>query len=221
MFEYKSFDFEIKAQEDGVFEGYASMFNNLDSYRDIVVKGAFNRTINNNSNRVKVLWQHDISEPIGKPIMMAEDEKGLHVKAKLCLGTEKGRQCFELMKDGVINELSIGHDTIQDEYDSKNRIRYLKEVRLWEFSAVTFAANDMAKVNNVKRFDRLLDELKSGRVLSSTNRSRIQETIDALMALLIETDPERSTQTLEDPPKNSDIDPDTVHSILEAIKQYK
>jgi hypothetical protein len=221
MFEYKSFDFEIKAQEDGVFEGYASMFNNLDSYRDIVVKGAFNRTINNNSNRVKVLWQHDISEPIGKPIMMAEDEKGLHVKAKLCLGTEKGRQCFELMKDGVINELSIGYDTIQDEYDSKNRIRYLKEVRLWEFSAVTFAANDMAKVNNVKRFDRLLDELKSGRVLSSTNRSRIQETIDALMALLIETDPERSTQTLEDPPKNSDIDPDTVHSILEAIKQYK
>lgn len=219
--QYKSFPFEIKAEEEGVFEGYASIFGNIDSYRDIVVKGAFNRTINNNKKRIKILWQHDMREPIGKPVEMHEDEKGLYMKAKLCMGTPAGQKCFELMKEGIINELSIGYDSVIEEYDKMNRVRYLKEVKLYEVSAVTFAANDMAKVAGVKTLDMLLDEVKTGRILSSGNRDKIKNAIESLMALLDETDPDKSTQIIKDTPQNIDIDPETIHSILQEIKKYQ
>ena len=176
MFEYKSMKTEIKALDNMTFEGYASIFGNIDSYRDVVMKGAFARTISNNKNRIKVLWQHDTREPIGKPVEMQEDDKGLYVKAKLC-NTETGKKCYELMKEGIINELSIGYDVIQDDYNRNEQIRYLKEVRLWKFSAVTFAANELATVNNVKNLDKLLDEIKSGRVLSSGNRDKIKNAL--------------------------------------------
>ncbi len=125
------------------------------------------------------------------------------------------------MKEGIINELSIGYDSIIEEYDKLNRIRYLKEVKLYEVSAVTFGANDLCKVTDVKTLDMWIEEIKSGRVLSSGNRDKIKNAIENLMALLEETDPEKSTQTDKDTPKNMDIDPDTIHSILQEIKKYQ
>ncbi len=226
MIEYKNFDFKIKAMDDGMFEGYGSIFNNVDSQRDVVTKGAFTRTIKNNMNRIKVLWQHDVREPIGKPVEMYEDSKGLYMKAKLCLGSEVGKKCYELMKDGIINELSIGYDTIKDEYDKTNNVRYLKEVRLWEVSAVTFASNELATVNNVKRLDGLLDEIKEGRMFSKINKSKIEEVIMLLTSLLDNDDSEESTRTNPMMGKNieqitNEVDSEEFHSILTALQEIK
>jgi HK97 family phage prohead protease len=221
--ETKNFNFEVKASNDDdmTFEGYGSIFGNLDSYRDIVEKGAFTRTIKNNKNRIKILWQHDTWKPIGKPIQLQEDDKGLFLKAKIS-DTEQGREAYTLMKDGVLNEMSIGYNTIKHEYDKEKDIRYLKEIKLFEVSLVTFAANPKATVNNVKSefdnlalelkslreslsnmnkmdsksiYDLLLDEIKSGKLINDTNNNndKISNLIKALQALIINDDSSKDT----------------------------
>lgn len=160
--DFKAVKFETKALGDDRFEGYASFFNNIDAYDDIIEKGAFRKTITENRNRIKVLWQHDTNEPIGIPEEMHEDDNGLYVKAKISM-TDTGKKALTLIKDGVITEMSIGYDVVKDDYKmlGTKRVRMLKEVKLWEFSPVTFAANDKAKILKMRH---LLESIKSDRM---------------------------------------------------------
>jgi HK97 family phage prohead protease len=160
--DFKSIKFETKAIDDNKFEGYASFFNNIDAYDDIIEKGAFKKTIAENRNRIKVLWQHDSSEPIGIPEELYEDENGLYVKAKISM-TDTGKKAMTLIKDGVITEMSIGYDVMKDDYKmlGNRRVRLLKEVRLWEFSPVTFAANEKAKIMKMRS---LLETVKNDNI---------------------------------------------------------
>ena len=155
--QYKSSKFEIKAASDNTIEGYAAFFGNVDSYGDVIEQGAFTKTLKENANRVKVLWQHNTNEPIGKPLAMEQDSTGLYIKAKISM-TDVGRKAMELMRDGVIDEMSIGYDVIKDDFKKGNRM--LKELRLWEFSPVTFAANEKAKITSAKNFSDLLYDIK-------------------------------------------------------------
>jgi hypothetical protein len=186
--EIKSFGFEVKAVDDNHFEGYASVFRNVDSYGDVIEPGAFTKTLQE-SKRVKVLWQHDWNIPIGRPVQMSEDNHGLYVKAKIS-ATDEGKRAMILMKDGVIDELSIGFNTVKDEWDKQNNVRRIKEVKLWEFSPVTFAANEQAMITGVKGFNQFgalaaaMAELKSGKVLSEKNSGLVKSAIEALTALL-------------------------------------
>jgi HK97 family phage prohead protease len=210
-YQVKSFDFEVKATNNNEFEGYASVFDNIDSHRDVIEKGAFAKTIKENK-RVKILWQHDPWSPIGKPIAMSEDSKGLHVKGKIS-ETELGKQAIILMKDGVIDELSIGFNTIKDDWDSKAQVRRIKEVKLWEFSPVTFASNELANITGVKNNQglegllfNLNNELKAGKVLSDKNANIVKNAIEALQALLSASEknvepPGAGTQLSEDEEK--------------------
>jgi len=152
MLERKTVQFEVKEvdEEEGTFEGYAATFSSKpDSWGDIIDKGAFKKTIKERFNRVKILWNHSTMEPIGKPTELTEDEKGLLVKGKLSLGVQRAREVLSLMKDGVITEMSIGYDTMKETW--QEGIRHLQEIRLWDTSPVTFAANPEAVVLSVKK----------------------------------------------------------------------
>jgi HK97 family phage prohead protease len=159
---FKAVKFETKAISDDIFEGYASFFNNIDAYDDIIEKGAFRKTISENRSRIKVLWQHDANEPIGLPIDMTEDDNGLYVKAKISM-TDTGKKAMTLIKDGVITEMSIGYDVVKDDYKmlGTKRVRMLKELKLWEFSPVTFAANEKAKIMKMRG---LLESVKADKM---------------------------------------------------------
>lgn len=164
--ESKSFKFELEsADEDGVFSGYAAVFGNRDSGDDVIEKGAFTKTIKEDFGRIKILSQHDDCElPIGKPLELREDEKGLYIKGKIS-DTAKGRDIRTLLRDGVLNELSIGYDAVDFEFDSKEGVRRLKEIKLWEVSIVTWAMNDQAKIDEVKALvTDLKTEVKSGKI---------------------------------------------------------
>lgn len=176
--------------EKRTIEGYASIFGNIDSHKDIVMSGAFKKTINENGNRIKLLWQHNINEPIGKPVKISEDGKGLYFEAKIS-NTTIGNNALELVKDGVLNEMSIGYDPIKDEWDSKRNVRLLREIKLYEISVVTFASNENAQISGVKMdmFAKLIEELKAGRAISRSNQDKIRQAIDALNAL-VEVEPE-------------------------------
>ena len=156
---------ELKAYESeedkGMFDGYGSVFNNKDLGNDVMLEGAFSKSIAKKGARgVKLLYQHKADEPIGVFEEILEDQKGLKVKGRLAMGTQKGREVYELMKMGAIDGLSIGYRVMPkgSAYDKRGKRRLLKEVDLMEISAVTFPMNTRARVQAVKSDQRTIRE---------------------------------------------------------------
>jgi len=170
--EYKAVSFELERVDEstGEFSGYASIFGNVDQGGDIVEKGAFAKTIVEDFDRIKIFFQHDDSElPIGRPLELREDDKGLYIRGKIS-STQKGRDIQTLMKDGVLNELSIGYDAVLYDIDEATQVRHLKQVKLWEVSIVTWAMNDQATIEDVKS---LAEELKVEARSGKMSRARL------------------------------------------------
>ena len=137
---------------DGLFEGYASLFNIVDLGNDIVAAGAFSETIGKRGARgVKMLWQHNAAEPIGVWLSIEEDLRGLKVRGRLNLDVAKAREVYSLMREGSVDGLSIGFRAQKAVRDSKNGLRRLEKLDLWEISVVTFPMLPQARVNAVKR----------------------------------------------------------------------
>lgn len=168
--EYKAFKFELEKADDesGEFSGYAAVFGNEDSGHDVIQKGAFTKTLAEDFDRIKILSQHETYDlPIGRPLELREDDKGLYIRGKIS-STQKGRDILTLMRDGVLNELSIGYDAVVCEWDADAGVRYLKEIKLWEVSIVTWAMNDQAKIDEVKSLaEELKLEAKAGKITQS------------------------------------------------------
>jgi len=144
----KSFRFSVKDIDDqGLFEGYAAVFGNVDRTGDVIERGAFRKTLQENP-QLPILWQHNPAEPIGLTVAAVEDNRGLRVKGQLNLETARGREAYALMKQGVLRGLSIGYDTVKEAWEGTTR--KLKEIRLWEWSLVTFPANPLAQVESIK-----------------------------------------------------------------------
>ena len=151
----KDLSFEIKAvSDDGLFSGYASVFDNVDSYGDIVRKGAFVESISEWEAKGKmppILWNHDPSDPIGVYTKMQEDEKGLYVEGKLLIDdVPRARQTHALMKAGVIDGLSIGYRVKEYLYNVDEEVTDLIKLSLREVSIVTFPANPETRIEAVK-----------------------------------------------------------------------
>jgi uncharacterized protein len=149
------FESEIKAENNkGIFTGYGSIFGNEDQGNDIMQKGAFTKSlVNRPVSKVKMLYQHKTDEPIGVFTEIYEDNKGLYVKGQLAMGTQKGREAYELLKMGALDGMSIGFraDPEKQGYNENKRgVRTLKEVDLMEISLVTFPMNESALIETVK-----------------------------------------------------------------------
>ena len=145
--------------EDGSFVGYASIFGNKDLGGDVVEEGAFVKSLRKRkAKQVKMLWQHKTDMPIGVYDRISEDGDGLKVSGRLALGTQGGRDAYELLKMGAIDGLSIGYkaDPAKQYYDDRKRKRHLKEVDLMEISLVTFPMNPQATIQAVKGIDRTI-----------------------------------------------------------------
>ena len=157
----KSIDvgFQVKAlSDDGMIEGYGSVFGVRDSYSDIVAAGAFNASLAAHKaagTMPALLWQHRADEPIGVWTSMVEDQKGLAVVGQLAMDTTRGREAHALLKMRAINGLSIGFYSKEWKYDTENDVRTLTEVDLWETSLVTFPSNSAARVTAVKSIETL------------------------------------------------------------------
>jgi HK97 family phage prohead protease len=179
-------------EKAGIIKGYGSYFGNKDSDNDIIMKGAYKKTISENGDRVKYLYQHDMNQPIGKMTELYEDDKGLVFVAEIAK-TQLGKDVVELMKSGVITENSVGIMPIQKQ--NKNDYREITEVKLYEISAVTLAANDQAKILDVKgnidveklskRYDNLSKLIRKGDI-SDEMGFAIEAEILKLKSLFIE-----------------------------------
>ena len=150
-----AFDFDVKSvSTEGGFTSYAAVFGNEDLGRDVLMPGAFTKSLTRRpATKVKMLFQHDPSEPIGIWTDLAEDRKGLRAQGQLILDTTKGREVHALMRAGALDGLSIGFRTLKDRFDRAKGIRYVEEVDLPEVSVVTFPLNPRATVSTVKGHD--------------------------------------------------------------------
>ncbi len=144
---------DLKAvAEDGEFEGYLSTFGNVDRGMDMVMPGAFRRTLKERKlSSIKLLRDHDTRKVIGKWLSMDEDDRGLKVRGKLFAGTvQLATETLALMREGALDAMSIGYRTIKAQWDEEQGVRKLLDLDLWEGSIVTFPMNEMATVDAVK-----------------------------------------------------------------------
>lgn len=151
---HKNVAFNVKSVSDeGQIEGYASVYDNTDSYGDVVLKGAFKSLFEKADSMIPVLWQHDTRQPIGSATAFKEDESGLYMKASLVLEVQKAQEARALAKAGVVTGLSIGYTINKGgiNYDKDKDVSLLSDLKLWEVSLVTFPANTEARVEGVKQ----------------------------------------------------------------------
>lgn len=136
----------------GKISGYASVFKIEDSQKDLVAKGAFQKTMRAwrlHESLPKMLWQHKLESPIGKWTLMREDELGLYVEGEINPNIQVGREAIELLNQGALNGLSIGFRTIRSSR-SPGGGRVIHDLDLIEVSLVTIPSNSAAKVLKVE-----------------------------------------------------------------------
>jgi uncharacterized protein len=135
--------------KEGTFKGYASIFNVVDNYGDVVLPGAFRQTLEElHIKNIKLLWQHDYKKPIGVFTKIEETVTGLLVEGKIFTDLRQGKEANLLLQSGVVDGLSIGYEIVESFYNQD--IRYIKQAKLWEISIVTFPANEMARIKDVR-----------------------------------------------------------------------
>jgi uncharacterized protein len=141
-------------------EGYASVFGNVDLTGDVVVSGAFKKTLADRLPRklVKVYYDHYV--PIGMPVRAEEDGTGLFTVSKVSAVPE-GDKVLQFVADGLCAHMSFAYDVVRREYIEptdalSTPIRRLLELKLYEFGPVHFPANEQAEILSVKELSEAL-----------------------------------------------------------------
>jgi HK97 family phage prohead protease len=164
---HKSLKLELKqAQGEGVISARASVYGVVDSYGDVVVNGAFSRTLRENGADIVVLYQHDPSNPIGRA-RLTDKADGLHAEIRLELELQSARDAYTRVKGGLVDGVSIGFECVRESFKSGNRL--IEDVNLWEISLVTFPACAPARVTGVKNDGEVIEKLAER--LAATNRA--------------------------------------------------
>ena len=134
----------IPIDADGRFAGYASLFNKLDSGGDVVMPGAFAKSLGKRRDRIRLLFQHDPKEPVGTWESIAEDAQGLFVTGRLVPGVPRAEALKRLIADGALDGLSIGFRTVKA--TREGGARKLWQIDLFEISIVTFPMMEDARI---------------------------------------------------------------------------
>lgn len=203
---FLSFGLEIKEiQEDaGVVEGYAAVFNNIDLGLDIIEPGAFKKTIKESGGKFPILSHHNPYKQIGWNVEAKEDRRGLLVKGEFDIeNNDTAREHFSLIKKakeiGAKSGFSIGYYPIKKEPDDKNpAIRRLKELRLFEWSPVTFPMNPEATATAAKGLINVENDIEffiNDLISRGYTTEEIKTALASQAAMLNESDPDADIQS--------------------------
>ena len=185
--------------EPNTFRGMASVYHTLiDAWMPTrILPGAFRRTLSDPAAvaRIKILYQHDEHRPIGVPTQLLDTATGLEVLGRISETTD-GKDALILLRDGVITELSIGFEPLEQIF-VKHPVtgieeRHILDLHLHEFSLVTFAANRDAKVLSVQQAQQLVceaharltahSEAHKGKGLTPKDKALLEASLAALQA---------------------------------------
>lgn len=237
---HKQTPFQVKAAgpddglEEGQFEGYASVFGNVDTYGDIVVKGAFEDSLaewREKGDPIPLLWGHDFADPfsnIGVIEHAEEDEHGLKVRGSFDKENPKAQQVYRLAKGRRTTGMSFAYSVLDSE--RKDDANYLTKLHIFEASIVPVGANPLAGVDAVKSgVDIIASCAKAGRVLSAKNETKVREAITALQAVLKanespdggEDDQEKASVPVDAKPGASDEEQESAKSSVLGEEQKR
>ena len=162
---HKSLQTVLKSLDEskGIVEAYVSVFGIKDSYGDLMEFGCFADSI---AKKMPVgVWMHRWDQPIAKTLEIREVPAGdaslpdsikafgaLYVKGKISMDIERGKEALVLLRDGVIDEFSIGYFEREaaDATVDGERCRFVKRVDLIEWSPVLRGANPLTSTVSVK-----------------------------------------------------------------------
>ena len=135
---FKQQSIEVKDLDEtkGIVVAYANAYDYKDSDGDISAKGSFDKTVNENYKRIRVLKDHNPTISLGVPLSIdTKDNYGLLTTTKFNLSKEVSRDMFsdiKLMAENGLNaELSIGYQVLNR--DKKNK-SIITEYKLMEYS---------------------------------------------------------------------------------------
>ena len=238
-------------KEKSTVAGIASVMNVIDSDNEMIMPGAFSKTLSERGvsspqPRIKHLWQHSVREPIGVPQKLEEKEMKLsdgEMRPVLYFESLFGKDTnsqdkLQMHDDGLVTEFSIGFEVIKWEKatdDMEREFTKLTELKLWEYSSVTWGANALTEIVEVKsqhksredllselndRQDALIKALR-GSTYSDDNKEyfeielkQIQEVQNSLISQPVTVITEQKT----DEPDDEDV-ADLIREIDEKIKQ--
>ncbi len=177
-FERKELPTFVKSYDEdkGIVKHFVAIIGNVDSANDRIMPGAFQKTISERRDRIRVLDQHQtdsVTRIVGKPLDLEEVGRneltpdvlkyapdalgGLLATTQYATETSRGHDVFKLVKGGFAPEGSIGYDPIlydfveEKDADGEDRkVRELKEIRLWEYSNVIYGCNSAALIVSAK-----------------------------------------------------------------------
>ena len=146
----------------GIFEGYASVFGNVDSYGDKVLKGAFSKSLAksfpNDGAGIPCYWSHRMDDPefiLGKTLSAVEDDHGLKVRVSLDLDNPKAAAAYRALKAGAVNQMSFAYEVIDSHFVPEKGAKFggvneLRELNIFEVSVVQIGANTATSIDMVK-----------------------------------------------------------------------
>jgi HK97 family phage prohead protease len=174
----KAFSFELKELSDaGTFTGYASVYGNVDQGGDMVIAGAFAKSMQARPT-VPILYQHNQKEPIGLG-RLEDTADGLLIHGELVMEVPSAKSVYALMRKGVLKGLSIGYKKVRESYDRAKNANVLQELALHEVSVVTFPANERATIMAVKSRDEIKDIRNFEEFLRESGFSRTEACVIA------------------------------------------
>ncbi len=149
---FKGFKIDNITQDESnqlIVSGWAAIFGNIDSYGDIIQPGAFTKTLQERKGRIAFCYQHELDEPVGKILLLEERDKGLWIEVMISAAEE---DIQTKIREGILQEMSIGYCTLKSNQGIENEqpINYLTEIKLYEVSLVTIAANPLATIEELK-----------------------------------------------------------------------
>ncbi|MCT4135046.1 HK97 family phage prohead protease [Elizabethkingia anophelis] len=200
-------DVDVKSR---IVTGYLSAFDNIDHDNDIIVKGAFTKSINERFNNIFFLYQHNWEKPLGKFNKLVEDEKGLYFEAEI-VETSYGIDQLKLYESGLVNEHSIGFQTIKSD-TATSGTRTIKEVKLYEGSAVTLGANSQTPFTGFKSqfkdandtISRIIKLMKNGNLTDDTF-DQLEIALKYFQLQTIEQSRTENTQTINEPSADTQL----------------
>lgn len=186
--------------ENRTIKGYASTFIK-DSVGDIVVPGAFEKTIKERGpqtvqpggirSKIKVGYNH--GEIIGLPLLMREDDKGLYTESRVD-PTVTGTDVLIKVESGTLDAMSFAYDIIQWSYNEETNELYLEELKVWEYGPVDFPCNETANIIGMKdllshcgdpdELAYILAALRSGKTIDQSIIEKLQSTVEFLTTII-------------------------------------
>ena len=237
-------------KEKSTVAGIASVMNVIDSDNEMIMPGAFSKTLSERGvsspqPRIKHLWQHSVREPIGVPQVLKETEMKLSNDETMpvlffesLFGKDTNSQDkLQMHDDGLVTEFSIGFEVIKSEKAQKDDNEYTKltELKLWEYSSVTWGANSLTEIveikSKLKSREQIIEELhiRQDALVKSLRQSRYSDDqkehfeielkqINEVYKTLISQPVTVITEQKTDEPDEEDV-ADLIREIDEKIKQ--